>query len=173
MTKKTVSSDNQGNTQGNNLPEKGPNDNKFRDRLGRFLAGHAGTLKQFQTREQLAAAVISFFEECEQNKEHPTMAGLALHLGFSSRMSLVNYNKESGYEEHWEVVNYARLQIEAYLERRLPDLKSNVAGLIFNLKNNFNWVDKQEIKMDQRSITLTGFTMNRNEENNGSSNQSN
>lgn len=136
---------------------------KIRDEMGRFVQDHPGTLKRYQTREELMEAVMNFITTCEDDKTVPTMTGLALALGFRNRTSLVGYQKEPGYEFAFEVIQYAKMRIEDYLEKRLLDPKNfNIAGLIFNLKNNFNWVDRQEVRMDQRTVQLTGFNFNSN-----------
>jgi len=131
---------------------------KIRDELGRFMEGNSCSLKKFESRDVLMQEVINYLENCNASKKNPTMTGLALSLGFRSRRSLLNYEKESGYEFAFEVISYAKMKIEEFLEERLLDSKNtNIAGLIFNLKNNFDWVDKQDIRMDQRSMQLVGF----------------
>lgn len=146
---------------------------KFRDSLGRFMVGNKmAPSKRFTSREHLASAVLAYFQDCESGNEYPTMTGLALSLGFTSRQALMNYNKEPGYEEYFEVVSWARMQIEASFEQRVINPKTlNVSGLIFALKQ-MGWTDKQEIRMDQRSVNLTGFKMIRNDDH-GSTDQAN
>lgn len=66
----------------------------------------------------------------------PTVCGLALHLGFKSRQSLLNYkNRSKGFEE---VIAKAKLRIEAYAEGRLYD-RDGSRGAQFTLENNFGW----------------------------------
>jgi hypothetical protein len=137
----------------------------MRSELGRFLEGNSCHHKIIESREELIEAVLEYFTKCDTEGKAPTMTGLGLALGFKSRNTIINYAKTDGYEFAHDVIAYARMQIEAYLEQRLLDPKNaNVAGVIFNLKNNFNWTDKQEIKMDQRTIQLTGFKMIRNDD---------
>lgn len=69
----------------------------------------------------------------------PTITGLALHLGLSSRQALLNYQ---GKDEFNDTVTRAKLRVEAYAEERLFD-KDGVQGAKFSLANNFsNWNDK-------------------------------
>ena len=68
----------------------------------------------------------------------PTMAGLAYHLGMDRR-SLLNYSKK---EEFFPSIKRAKDRVEAALEANLYN--NSVTGTIFNLKNNFGWVDKTE-----------------------------
>ena len=70
----------------------------------------------------------------------PTVSGLAYLLGMSTR-ALVNYEAK---EEFLPTVKRAKQRIEISLEQRLAG--NNVAGAIFNLKNNYGWKDKQEVE---------------------------
>lgn len=75
--------------------------------------------------------------------EHPTITGLALYLGFTSRQALLNYEAK---EEFVDAVKKAKTKIESAYEQAL--FGRNAAGPIFALKN-FGWTDKQEI--DQKT----------------------
>jgi hypothetical protein len=70
----------------------------------------------------------------------PTITGLALHLGFESRQSLYDYEKDG---EFSYTIKSARLRIEAKYEEKLYD--NACTGAIFALKN-FGWKDKQELE---------------------------
>ena len=72
------------------------------------------------------------------NVFRPTMSGLALHLGMD-RKTLLNYSKK---DEFFPTVRHARQMVEVALEQNLYG--TAVTGTIFNLKNNFGWVDKYE-----------------------------
>lgn len=76
----------------------------------------------------------------ETNQEicRPTMSGLAIALGMDRR-SLVNYKNK---EEFFPTIKKARAKVEQALEKHL--YSNSVAGVIFNLKNNFEWKDKTE-----------------------------
>tara|TARA_R110000822_G_scaffold185455_1_gene324605 strand:+ start:39 stop:434 length:396 start_codon:yes stop_codon:yes gene_type:complete len=110
----------------------------------------AGQPMAFKTVEELEEKVESFFtsedafiinykDEVEDKIFAPTMAGLALHLGVDRR-TLVNYSNK---EEYFPTIRKARARIESHLEKKLYG--NNVTGLIFNLKNNFDWKDKSEV----------------------------
>jgi hypothetical protein len=77
----------------------------------------------------------------------PTMAGLALHLEVD-RKTIVNYSHK---EEFFLTIKKARARIEAHLEKKLYG--NNVTGLIFNLKNNFDWKDKSEVAQTNVEVT--------------------
>jgi len=68
-----------------------------------------------------------------------TICGLAYFLGFSSRQSLLDYEKNI---EFSDIIKTARLRIEMNYEELLLD--KSPTGAIFALKN-MGWTDKQEI----------------------------
>lgn len=74
----------------------------------------------------------------------PTVTGLALALGFTSRLALLNYQAK---EEFVNAVTRAKSRCEDYAESRLYD-KDGANGAKFSLANNFkSWSDKQEIDL--------------------------
>ena len=98
-------------------------------------------------------AIDKYFRECDEKKEPYTMSGLAIALDFDSRRSLINY---CNYEDEEEkaflpAIKRARAKCEADIERGLLSGKYNPTGAIFNLKNNYDWKDKQEIEADVNS----------------------
>lgn len=68
-----------------------------------------------------------------------TIAGLAYYLGFESRQSFYDYEKEV---EFSYIIKRARLRIEMNYEQNLQF--NNATGSIFALKN-MGWYDKSEI----------------------------
>lgn len=80
---------------------------------------------------------------------NPTVSGLALHLGMSRR-ALIDYE---GKPEFLHTVREAKQRIEHALESHL--YSTAVTGAIFNLKNNFKWVDKTE--QDQKLSGALGI----------------
>jgi len=81
-----------------------------------------------------------YFEECKEEKEHPTVSGLAYFLDVD-RKTITNYQSRG---EFFPTIKRAKAYIEAYLEQKL--FGNTVTGVIFNLKNNFEWKDKQELE---------------------------
>lgn len=131
---------------------------RFRDELGKYMNGHPGTLKRFTNAEDLQREVLAYFEYCAQSETYLTMTGLAIALGFRSRQALVSYEKEPGYEFAHDIIQYAKMKIEEDTEQRLHDPKNyNIGGAIFSLKNNWGWQDRQDIRLDQRKITIKGM----------------
>jgi hypothetical protein len=111
---------------------------------------------KFKTAKELEAAIEEYFAWCDNRvrsvyiKEAGdnvpisdpapyTMSGLAYALGIDRR-TLLDYSKR---ESFFPLVKAARQKVENDVETRLMEGK-NQAGAIFNLKNNFAWVDKTE-----------------------------
>ena len=79
------------------------------------------------------------------NTRPPTITGLALALGFTSRQALLNYQAK---REFFDTNTRAKSRVEAYTESRLFD-KDGANGAKFSLANNFTgWSDKQEVKQE-------------------------
>lgn len=75
----------------------------------------------------------------------PTVSGLALALGFSSRRELLDYR---GGGVYGDIIQNALSRIEQYAEERLFD-KGQYSGAKFFLANNFpRWSDKQDSAAD-------------------------
>lgn len=75
-----------------------------------------------------------------------TITGLAVALG-CDRETLLNYEKK---EEFFGTIKAAKTKIHEYVESCL--FKGNAAGIIFNLKNNFNWKDKTEVETSDKGL---------------------
>lgn len=71
----------------------------------------------------------------------PTVTGLALALGFTSRLALINYQNRS--KAYNDLITKAKARIEAYAEERLYD-KDGSAGARFNLQHNFKGWNEPE-----------------------------
>lgn len=100
--------------------------------------------------EDMQVAIDKYFKECDENKVPYTITGLAIALGFDSRQSLLNYcNYEDDEDNSFlDTIKRAKTICEFDIERGLLSGKYNPTGAIFNLKNNYGWVDKQEIAAD-------------------------
>ncbi len=76
----------------------------------------------------------------DREAEPATLAGLALFLGFNSRMDFEDY-EQSG--EFGHVLKRSRLRVEALYERKLH--QQSPSGAIFALKT-FGWKEKADDK---------------------------
>lgn len=115
---------------------------------------------KYKTVEELQAAIDQYFENCKGEPlvdgegnavtdkhgrpiivgaEPPTVTGLALALGFSSRKALLDYQ---GRKAFCNTITRAKSRCEAYAEGRLYD-RDGSRGAEFSLKYNFRWEDPQ------------------------------
>lgn len=62
--------------------------------------------------KKLAKKVESYFAECAEKKKRPTKPGLALHLGFCSRQSLVDLANSKAHKDIPYVIKRAEAMIE-------------------------------------------------------------
>lgn len=86
-------------------------------------------------------------------KEPITLTGLAVFLD-TDRKTLLNYES---HEDFFPTIKRAKARIEQYTEKQLFDKSAkNVAGIIFNLKNNYGWKDKQDIDLVGKVVTFAG-----------------
>ena len=121
----------------------------------------AGQPMKYKTVEELQEAVDNYFEvdafvmDGGGDKTFlPTMAGLALSLDVDRR-TIVNYSHN---EEYFPTIRKAKARIEAFIETRLYG--NNVTGCIFNLKNNFDWKDRQEIETKDTTHEVSDDDLN-------------
>ena len=96
---------------------------------------------KFKTVEELEEQIEKYYIRCQEKERPLTMSGLACWLGMS-RQSLSNYSNR---EQFFDTINVARSMVEADMEERGLMGESNATMSIFSLKNNFGWVDKQEV----------------------------
>lgn len=131
-----------------------------------------GRPPKYETAEQMQAVIDRYFEDCKGepiigddgmpildkygqpfiiNAHPPTVTGLALALGFTSRRALLNYQ---GRGEFIHAVLRAKARIEAYAEERLFD-RDGQRGAEFSLKYNFRWA-AEEKKPEEAAENVCG-----------------
>ncbi len=112
---------------------------------------HAGGRpRRFKTPKAMQLAIDEYFDTIEKI----TICGLALHLGFAQRKSLLDYE---GYDPKFcNTIKRAKSRVEAYYEEHL--VENNAAGSIFALKN-FDWTDKNttEHVISEDTLTVMGL----------------
>lgn len=135
------------------------------------MAHAGGRPPKYKTAEEMQKVIDEYFKECEGemlkdddgnvytdkygqpiifNSKPPTVTGLALALGFNTRLALLNYQAKA---EFMNTVTRAKTFIEEYAERRLYD-KDGCNGAKFNLVNNFRgWADKSELTVDKVMVS--------------------
>lgn len=123
----------------------------------------SGRPPKFESPEILENKIEEFFKMCADEKRIPTFTGLAYFLG-TTRKTLREYENsdKSGFlksidddtkVKYKHILRKAKARIEAEYEQLL--FKGNsVIGAIFTLKNNFGWVDKQEVEQTNKTIEV-------------------
>ena len=115
--------------------------------------GRSGKLK-YKSAAEMEMVINEYFEICKGDylkdkdgnpildkfgrpviidAEAPTVTGLALHLGFTSRLALLNYQGKAEFED---LITRAKSRVEKYTEGRLFD-RDGARGAEFSLRNNF------------------------------------
>lgn len=132
-----------------------------------------GRPKKWETVEELEEAIQSYFDSCFVPKmrqvkvkngeevdyvDEPvldkddnqvyiqirpfTVTGLAVHLD-TTRETLLDYETKPENAEFSDAIKKAKQIVQMYNEEGLHR-STQVTGIIFNLKNNFSWVDRRE-----------------------------
>lgn len=110
-----------------------------------------GRPPKYKTVEELQLVIDKYWEDLRLGLPPaiPTVTGLALALNMSRRC-LVEYGEK---EEFSNTIKKAKQKVEVFNESKLISGNS-VAGVIFNLKNNFNWKDKTEQEVSSTIKTV-------------------
>lgn len=119
---------------------------------------------KFTDPDKLDAQIEDFFKWCNENKKIPTVTGLAVHLD-TDRLTLLHYENsldnpsydKLDYDVKVRLINSikrAKQRVESEYEQALFN-KNSAVGAIFTLKNNYKWVDKQEVEQTNKTIEVT------------------
>lgn len=135
---------------------------KKEKKTGRMI----GRPPKYTSKEEIEEKIEKYFKDCEGellkndkgepmfdkwgnpiiiHQKPPTVTGLALALGFTSRMDLLRYQ---GKKEFCDTITRAKARVEEYTEQRLFD-RDGTNGAQFSLRNNFKgWNDRQPSELD-------------------------
>jgi len=128
---------------------------------------NAGRPPKFNNPEEMQSVINAYFDKCKPEFEKdqegkiltntkgfpiiklnpPTITGLALALGFSSRGTIYEYEKKN--DEFSDTVKLARLKCENWVEEQSFSGVVPPAVGIFALKN-YGWRDNIEITGDEK-----------------------
>lgn len=108
-----------------------------------------GRPRLWKSPQELEAKVEAYKSHCKDNNQLFSISGLAVALG-CSRRTLVNYSRN---KEFFPTIKRARAYGEVGLEHLLMTQKE-VRGVIFALKNNYDWKDKVETE-DTRGFSIS------------------
>ena len=127
----------------------------------------------YKTAEELQAKIDEYFDSCGttyvtdadgkmifnqfgapvvKDRNPPTVTGLALFLGFSSRQSLINYQSKKAF---LDVISRAKLRVENFVEKKIynPDIRP--AGVPFVLMN-MGWSNPTNIRVEPKAPDTAG-----------------
>lgn len=107
--------------------------------------GKGGRPPRYETPQELEEECFKYLEHCIKKDEKPTITGMTLFVGFSSRSSWDDYKKREGFEY---IVKRAKLTIENSYE---------VSGTTFDMfaLKNMGWKDKTEVSNTNINTTYT------------------
>lgn len=118
---------------------------------------------KFTTPEDMQEKIDAYFDECDKEKRPYTVTGLALALD-TDRITLLEY--ENANDENFKrltkeeqkafsnTIKRAKERCQKYAEEQLFRTGGQVAGVIFNMKNNYAWKDQQEIINTNNNISV-------------------
>jgi hypothetical protein len=117
-----------------------------------------GRPKKYTDAEDMQVKIDAYFDSCYQYMDEKdsegkvnkvkvqirplTITGLALALDMD-RDSLLNYQEDPNF---FGTIKKAKMRIHNFAEEQLFTNR-NAAGVIFNLKNNYGWKDKNETEL--------------------------
>lgn len=131
-----------------------------------------GMTPKYTSVEEIESKIEQYFEDCkgypltdEKGKQifnkfgspifidvhPPTVTGLALALGFTSRQALLNYQAKP---EFVDTITRAKARVEQYAEERLFD-RDGSNGAQFSLRNNFKGWDADKKNDDSGNGKIT------------------
>ena len=123
-----------------------------------------GLFKKYQTVDEVREIIENYFTDCEKQQKYPTITGLAFAIGVD-RHVVVDYKNicesdkfktipDDMKREVQELIRQAYIYVESkYEDRMLNDGRSPI-GTIFSLKNNFQWVERQEVVKTDKTIKV-------------------
>lgn len=126
------------------------------------VSNKGGRPLKFKSPEELQAKIDAYYEWAKENKKHITITGLAWFLD-TNRQTLLRYEEEDSellksVDEDVKVkfrdtIKRAKARVEMEYEESLYN-KNSAVGAIFTLKNNYNYVDKQEVAQKVENIEV-------------------
>lgn len=125
---------------------------------------YRGRPAKYEDPKEMQKVIQEYFDECSKEGKRPTVTGLAYIIG-TDRKTLLRYenNEECGWLTQYDdsvrvgfrdTIKDAKRFIESQYEDGLINDGKTPIGLIFTLKNNYGWVDKQEVVNTNNNIEV-------------------
>ena len=103
--------------------------------------------RKFKSVEEMETAIQLYFEDADSREVPYTVEGLAVALDLS-RQGLLNYTER---DEFVDTIQKAKNKVLQHLQEYAIKGKYNSAMTIFNLKNNYGFVDKHEVAQETKT----------------------
>ena len=100
------------------------------------------------TPEEFKIRVTQFFEWCDQENKPLTITRLGVYL-CCDRKTLLAYSHR---DQFLPAIKKLRNLIEASKNENLLTSRGNVVGYIFDLKNNHDWKDIQDVNVTNKEL---------------------
>lgn len=136
-------------------PAESPYKNKTSFQPGHLINAKSPAYKQSVAK--IREICTEYLDNCTASDRSPTIPGLALALGFPTRTAFhefLNNNKyivngdKTRHRAILDTVKRVKSVIEDIRVSRMVDGKGSTPGAIFDLKNNFGYIDKVEQVQD-------------------------
>lgn len=112
--------------------------------------------------EQLEKKIMEYFENVDKENVQRklkrdtrykpyTISGICVYLDISKE----TWNRYSKQAEYHDPIKRCKARVENYVEEGVLNGSLNSIGGIFNLKNNFGWVDKTEVTFNKEPEKLS------------------
>ena len=98
---------------------------------------------KYKTPEEMQVKIDEYFKDCDLREAPYTVEGLCYTLDMDRR-SLINYTER---DEFFHTIKKAKAKVLLGLQELAISGKGNAATIIFNLKNNYDYKDKQETEI--------------------------
>ena len=108
------------------------------------MAHPGGHPAKIETAEQMQRLIDDYFKTIKKEKRPATIAGLASHIGLTSRQSLDQYGERP---EFFDIVRAAKLKVETAHAEKCASGTGNPTGPIFLLKANFGLRDQIDLSL--------------------------
>lgn len=125
--------------------------------MGRDMSNPMGRPPKYKDSMEISKRCDEYFILCDKEDRPYTSPGLAIALGFNDRSSLDDYKSK---KKFFPAIKKAIGIIERQRLEKMLKGGQNVAGCIFDLKNNFGYKDKMETEISGPgggSIAITAY----------------
>ena len=103
-----------------------------------------GRPAKIKTKEELELKCDEYIKICDDKDEPYTIPGLAYHLGYGGRQRIFDLKHKKKFAD---TIKRVIGKIESQRVAKMLKGSQNVAGCIFDLKNNFGYKDKIETEI--------------------------